>query len=123
MGTRPYNHAYWRKTLRKQILERDDYRCRIRLEGCTEVASCVDHIRGSKSQQAAKRPASSLVCVGKAGRRTDRRPLGPLRKLPPGGRSALTSCRANVLGISVCRWGSSTSGGPSSSSIGSAGFV
>ena len=32
----------WQR-IRKQILERDGYACRLRLEGCTRVATVVDH--------------------------------------------------------------------------------
>ena len=33
----------WEK-VRRQVLERDEYRCRLRLEGCTETATAVDHV-------------------------------------------------------------------------------
>ena len=38
-----YNTALWKRT-RLQILQRDHYHCTLRLEGCTEVATQVDHI-------------------------------------------------------------------------------
>ena len=40
------NKAYgsaWRK-VRPVVLERDGHRCTIGMEGCTGVATCVDHI-------------------------------------------------------------------------------
>lgn len=40
---RGYNDPAWRR-VRKLVLERDEYRCRIRGRGCTEVATTVDHI-------------------------------------------------------------------------------
>lgn len=40
---RPYDHACWRK-LRIAILDRDHWRCRINLDGCTTHATHVDHI-------------------------------------------------------------------------------
>jgi 5-methylcytosine-specific restriction protein A len=33
----------WRK-VRKQVLERDGYRCLVGMEGCTGIATQVDHI-------------------------------------------------------------------------------
>ncbi len=36
----------WRKARREQ-LERDRYRCQIRLDGCTTIATTVDHIHGA----------------------------------------------------------------------------
>ncbi len=40
---KPYQNAAWRR-LRVKILERDGYLCQIRLDECTNVATCVDHI-------------------------------------------------------------------------------
>lgn len=37
----------WRKT-RAGVLKRDQYRCQLKLEGCTTIADCVHHLRGKK---------------------------------------------------------------------------
>lgn len=42
-SSRLVNTAAWRK-LRKQVLERDRYRCQLREPGCTGKATVVDHI-------------------------------------------------------------------------------
>lgn len=43
MPKAPYASAAWRK-IRLEVLERDGWRCRVRLPGCTDIATCVDHI-------------------------------------------------------------------------------
>ena len=43
MAKPPYNSAGWR-AVRLFVLDRDGYRCRIRLGGCTDTATTVDHI-------------------------------------------------------------------------------
>lgn len=40
---KPVYSGHWPK-LRRRILDRDGGRCKIRLPGCTVVATCVDHI-------------------------------------------------------------------------------
>ena len=40
---RPFDHAFWRK-IRVRVLDRDGWRCRIGLQGCTGEATEVDHI-------------------------------------------------------------------------------
>ena len=37
----------WRK-LRVRILVRDNYQCKLRLDGCTTTAQCVHHILGKR---------------------------------------------------------------------------
>lgn len=47
MAYKQAHRAYggpWRR-LRKQVLERDNYTCQMRLEGCTGLAVTVDHIQ------------------------------------------------------------------------------
>lgn len=43
MARRIYDSPQWRRT-RTLVLARDNYRCQIRKSGCTETATCVDHI-------------------------------------------------------------------------------
>lgn len=43
MPKRPYDAPAWRK-VRLFVLERDNYECRVRLPGCSEVATVADHI-------------------------------------------------------------------------------
>lgn len=43
MARKPQYSGPW-KTIRREVLLRDDYRCQIKLEGCTQVAEEVDHI-------------------------------------------------------------------------------
>lgn len=54
---RPYDMPQWR-TLRIRILERDSYRCQIRMTGCTVTADRVDHIIGWKQGGAWVDPAN-----------------------------------------------------------------
>jgi 5-methylcytosine-specific restriction endonuclease McrA len=42
MPNKAYNSA-WRR-VRLLVLERDEHRCTINMEGCTGAATCVDHI-------------------------------------------------------------------------------
>ena len=35
----------WRKT-RQAVLDRDQHRCQLQLDGCTTRATCVHHLRG-----------------------------------------------------------------------------
>ena len=43
MSRKPQYDGPWKK-IRLKILERDDYRCQIRAQGCTQEAVEVDHI-------------------------------------------------------------------------------
>lgn len=43
MARSPYSSATWRR-VRLFVLRRDGYVCRIRLSGCTDVATEADHI-------------------------------------------------------------------------------
>jgi 5-methylcytosine-specific restriction endonuclease McrA len=69
----------WR-ALRKQILERDQYRCQLQLEGCRTLADCVHHIHGKTvtGDHPQYLVAACTPCNLKVGD-----PQGPTKKDPP----------------------------------------
>lgn len=63
----------WRK-IRRQVLERDRYRCRVQLDGCTTRAGHVHHVKGkAMGDDPAYLVAACSSCNGKVGdpRRSD----------------------------------------------------
>lgn len=57
----------WRR-LRRQVLERDGYRCRLELEGCTTIARHVHHLAGkAQGDDPSKLVAACKSCNLKVG--------------------------------------------------------
>lgn len=69
---RIYDHPSWKRT-RAFVLERDKFICQVRRDGCTEVATCVDHVfpvlAGGAAFDPANCRASCAFCNGSRVRR------------------------------------------------------
>lgn len=69
----PAYRGPWRK-VRRQVLERDNHTCQLRLPGCTAVAVTVDHIQpialGGAWWEPANLRASCFKCNIAAGHKT-----------------------------------------------------
>lgn len=73
----PYGHTWQR--VRLEVLERDEYLCQIRREGCTVTATQVDHIvpwraGGSLYDPAGLRAACRFCNLARVWRGSTRRP-------------------------------------------------
>lgn len=80
-----YRTSQW-KRLRKLVLERDGYRCRIGLDGCTVRADTVDHVMpvsaGGAIFAEENTRAACKHCNSSRGNGRRGRPSRPARMLP-----------------------------------------
>lgn len=65
--------------VRQDVLERDGYRCRLRLDGCTETATQVDHIVPMSKGGARLDPANLRSSCASCNARQRHRTAGPGR--------------------------------------------
>lgn len=72
----------WR-TIRTRILRRDQHTCRLRLPGCTELATQVDHIQPGDDHSPDNLRASCAHCNARANIATRPKPASRKRPTEP----------------------------------------